>query len=308
MRKRLVVLLLFIGAAAAVWIPVGSWHATQPTASPERVAQDAEPQEAHMATLPSRETLGEPRGEVFPGRPRGAQPAIATSPVQTAERMPRSVLPYRYAGKLLYEGKQLIVLAKGNALFFAKEGETLEGGYRVESISGERITFLYLPLGVRDTLTMDAALSMTPASAAATDAATLPAGPQRARLRWEGPKTVQAGRPFEVALRVNSSQPVYSSPLQLTYDAQALKPLEVRAGAHFAAGEFTSRISLNGSILIGGSGSSGAAGDAEFFVITFMPTRSGGTAALDVTAGSLRSEAGAPIEYDPPPGFRAPIE
>jgi len=39
-----------------------------------------------------------------------------------------------------------------------------------------------------------------------------------------------------------------------------------------------------------------------------MPTRSGGTAAINVAAGSLRSEAGAAIEYDPPPGFRAPIE
>ena len=308
MRKRHVVLLLFIGATAAVWISFAPRYAAPLSAAPERTAQRAETQEARTAALPLREALGKLRGEMFTDRSRVAPPAAPTLAAPPIERVPRPLLPYRYAGKLLYEGTALIVLAKGNTLFFAKQGETLEDRYRVESISGERITFLYLPLGVRDTLTMDAALSMTPASAAATGATAEPASPQRARLRWEGPKTVQAGRPFEVALRVNSPQPVYSSPLQLTYDAQALKPLEVRAGAHFAAGEFTSRISLNGSILIGGSGSSGAAGDAEFFVITFMPTRAGGTAALNVAAGSLRSEAGAAIEYDPPPGFRAPIE
>ena len=101
---------------------------------------------------------------------------------------------------------------------------------------------------------------------------------------------------------------MYSSPLQLTYDPRFLKPVEVRAGAYFAAGEFTQRVSLNGSILVGGSGPGGVAADAEFFVITFMPIGPGGTAALNVATGFLKGEAGAAIDYEPPAPFRASIE
>jgi hypothetical protein len=304
-HKRLVVLLLFIGAAAAAWLSITFLQQSPLVAAPEGAAQRAEPQGAHTTTLPSREALGDTRGEVFAARSWAGSAAVSVAAPQPAEPAVRPALPYRYAGKLMHAGARVIVLAKGDAVFFAAEGDTLEDGYRVESIADDRITLLYLQLGLRDTIAMDSMLPKTAAnSAAAPEAAT----PQRARLRWDGPKVVQAGRPFNVALKVTSAQPVYSSPLQLTYDARFLKPVEVRAGAYFAAGEFTQRVSLNGSILVGGSGPGGVAADAEFFVITFMPIGPGGTAALNVATGFLKGEAGAAIEYEPPAPFRASIE
>lgn len=304
MRKRLLVLLLFIGAAAAAWLSV-TFRQPPLAAAPERAAQRPEPEGAHTATLPSREGLGDTRGERFTARSWADSVPAGLAPARPAEHAARPALPYRYAGKLVHDGAPVIVLAKGDAVFFVTEGDTLEDGYRVESVAGERITLLYLLLGQRDTITMD---SMLPRTAASAPPAPEASTPQRARLRWDGPKVVQAGRPFEVALKVTSAQPVYSSPLQLTYDARFLKPVEVRAGAYFAAGEFTHRVSLNGSILVGGSGSGGVAADAEFFIITFMPLRPGGIAALDVAAGFLTGEAGAAIDYEPPAAFRASIE
>jgi len=307
MHKWLVALLLSIGAAATVWVSFAFRHPAQPSTSPERAPQIARQQEAPAATRPSREALGELRTDVFAERSgTGAPPAVAAIPAQPAARAPDPVFPYRYAGKLVYEGAPLVVLAKGNALFFASQGDTLEEKYRLESIADDRITFRHLQLGLLETITMDSALpGGAPTAAAAPQPTT---APERAQLRWDGPKSVQAGKPFEVALKVSSTQPVYSSPLQLTYDARFLKPVEVRAGAYFAAGEFTSRVSLNGSILVGANATGTLAADAEFFVITFMPTRSGGTAELALSAGFLRGEAGAAIDYDPPVAFRVPIE
>ena len=53
MRKRHVVLLLFIGATAAVWISFAPRYAAPLSAAPERTAQRAETQEARTAALPS---------------------------------------------------------------------------------------------------------------------------------------------------------------------------------------------------------------------------------------------------------------
>jgi len=78
MRKRHVVLLLFIGATAAVWISFAPRYAAPLSAAPERTAQRAETQEARTAALPLREALGKLRGEVFADRSPGAPPAAPT--------------------------------------------------------------------------------------------------------------------------------------------------------------------------------------------------------------------------------------
>jgi hypothetical protein len=74
-------------------------------------------------------------------------------------------MPYRVAGKVFLEGPPQIVLAKGDSIVTVREGDTLEGGYRVEAIRREHLTLLYLPLGVRQevpvtwTFTIDAPLA-----------------------------------------------------------------------------------------------------------------------------------------------------
>jgi hypothetical protein len=61
-------------------------------------------------------------------------------------------MPYRIAGKMIVEGSPQIVLAKGNAVVAVREGDSLDDGYRVESIKPDYVTLIYVPLGVRENL------------------------------------------------------------------------------------------------------------------------------------------------------------
>ena len=61
-------------------------------------------------------------------------------------------LPYSYVGKL--EGKDglIVFLARGDELLSAKPGAQLDKDYRLEAVSPEQLTFVYLPLGERQML------------------------------------------------------------------------------------------------------------------------------------------------------------
>jgi len=75
-------------------------------------------------------------------------------------------MPYRVAGQVAQgEGAQ-VVLAKGDTIFTVREGELLEGGYRVESIGPDSVTLFYVPLGLREKLPLDSTLEFVPQAAA----------------------------------------------------------------------------------------------------------------------------------------------
>ncbi len=74
-------------------------------------------------------------------------------------------MPYRYAGKLVQGGRQSVLLAKGDMVFPISEGETLDGGYRVESIGDTQVTLTYLPLAHEERIPVDSSL---PVAASAT--------------------------------------------------------------------------------------------------------------------------------------------
>lgn len=50
-------------------------------------------------------------------------------------------------------------LTKGDVVLPVKEGETLDGAYRVEAIAAEEITLLYVPLGARTRLALTSPIS-----------------------------------------------------------------------------------------------------------------------------------------------------
>jgi hypothetical protein len=200
------------------------------------------------------------------------------------------------------------VLARDDRVFFVREGDTLEGGYRVEAIRPDGVTLVYTPLELRQHLAVASALQVPPAPAPAAQAAEgkgVPAADGRpARLRWEGPAQVQAGSEFEVALKITSDQLVRGSPLQLSYDAKALEPVAVRAGEFFAQGSFTYRVNP-GSIFVGAFGKGEVPADAEFLVVTFKPIRSGATA-VSLSSLQLQGARGA-LVHEPLAAFRTSI-
>lgn len=159
--RRVILFTILVGVAAYVVLdPRGEWRLTgQLLSSPTRVGepgasavkpQDAATKEgAGRFALRERAPLGETQGALFGSRAWQPPPSqIASKPA--APTVPP--MPYRFAGKLLQDGKLQVFLSKGDATVPVREGETLDGIYRVESIGEDRITLVYLPLKHKETI------------------------------------------------------------------------------------------------------------------------------------------------------------
>jgi hypothetical protein len=309
-RKRLLGWLVLAAAAAAAVSLVPRLNPPEPEVAAVTPRQSGEPSApARLAALPERETIGKRRGEAFAARSWAPPPpprAPAAAPVAAPPVPVPPPMPYRVAGQVvLGEGAQ-VVLAKGDAVLAVSEGDTLDGGYRVESIKKDLVTLRYLPLDVRHELAVVSTLGLSaPPAQTALAGETPSAAP--AQLRWQGPKQVRAGDTFNVALKVTSAQPVRASPLQLGFDAKLLEPVDVRAGGFFADGMFSYRVNRAGSIFVGASGKGAVATDAEIVVVTFRPIRPGATAELTVSSLLLQGAAGRAIAHDRPAAFRTTI-
>jgi cohesin domain-containing protein len=313
-KKRIRVGIALVGVAVVAGAVALLYPQSQPlpvSNAPSGAPSAPGAPEERFAALPSRQAIGRARGEPFGARswtPAPKAPKVALAP-------PKPVappLPYRIAGQVTHDGVMQVVLARDDRVFTVREGETLDNVYRVELITPDAVTFVYLPLDERQQLAvgglrleMAAPAVVTrvngtaPARAAAGD--TLPA-----QLRWEGPQQVKAGNDFEVTLKLTSAQPVRALPLQLDYDAKLLEPVAVRPGELFAEGRFTYRVNPNGSIFVGASAGSAALTDADFVVVTFRPLRSG-NAELRLSAVALQGAAGRAIAHESPAAFRTSI-
>jgi hypothetical protein len=293
-------------AVAAHWLAVTLKTPAVPRPALAESGQDAARSgvaEPRWITLPERETIGKPAGELFlpqswRPKPPPAKRRASVAPPPPPEPAPPA-MPYRVAGKIVHEDRPQIVLAKGNAVFTVREGDTLEDGYRVVAIGRDHLTLLYLPLGVQETLPMTFTFL--------TDEKFAVAESSPARLRWTGPGQVKAGDPFSVALKVSSGQAVRAGPLQLSYDAALLEAVDVRPGKFFVDGLFSYRINPEGSIHVGVFGKESVPADAELLVVTFKPIRAGATAELKISSISLQSAGGQTILHDHPAAFRTAI-
>ena len=299
-----------IGVAAVVLLPerTSAPNGTAATAAAVNGAA-ARSEESRLAALPSREGLDkqhrDPFGVSIAPTPRvpAAQAAPKVPPAPTPPPM-----PYRVAGQLVRDGVPQVVLARDDRVMIVREGEMLDGGYRVESIGPNGVTLVYTALDARETLPFSSVLPAPRALAAAPAAnEQKAAAAQPARLRWEGPKQVQAGSNFNVSLMITSNQLVRGSPVQLSYDAKLLEPVAVRAGDFFANGSFTYRVNPGGSIFVGAFGNGAVAADAEFLVVTFKPIGSGGVAELNISSMVLQGAAGSAVVHEPVVAFRTSI-
>ena len=302
--------LVCAGAAVVLYLPDrDAPSALAGAASPAKPASGPTAPEPRLQALPAREALGPAQGEPFAARdwappakpvlpptpPAAAPPIVAVAPVAPQRIAP--AVPYRVAGEVMHDDAAYIVLARGDSVHVVRQGERLEGGYRVEAIRPDRVTLLYEPLGTRDELPVGS----TDGPAAAT-------GPvaQAAQLRWDGPAQVHAGSTFEVALKLSSIEPLRAVPLQLQYDAAVLEPVHVKAGRYFSDGSFSYRVNPGGSIFIGASGKGVDATDAELFVVSFKPVGYGITE-LKLSSVLLQSAGGRTIAYQQPATFRTAV-
>jgi hypothetical protein len=316
-KKRILGWAVLIGgaAAAAAWAPMPGEEPVPLAAGAKSAAtRNAAPSDNRLvAELPARDTIGRRRGELFGTQswaPPPAKPAPAASLAPPPAPTPPP-MPYRVAGRVVHDGIAHVVLAKGDRVLTVRQGDTLDDGYRVQSIGAQGVTLVYLPLGVPQELPVAVALveeaprvaAVQPAAASPSSAA---AESRPAQLRFEGPARIRAGDPFSVALRVTSDQAVRSAPVQLSFDAKLLEPVDVRRGGFFADGIFSFRINPSGSIFIGAAGSGAIPADAEFFVVTFKSVRPG-AAELKLSSVLLQGATGRAIAHDQPAAFRTAI-
>jgi hypothetical protein len=312
--------LVGIGAVAALLLPEET-SAPDRTVAPAAAVEGAGSRsaESRFAALPSRAGLSTQRSDPFGVSRAPAPRAAAAAPAQAAPQPPpvptAPPMPYRVAGQLVRDGVPQVVLARDDRVMVVREGQVLDGGYRVESIAPGGVTLVYTALDARETLPFSSALpapralASAPAASEHRAATNEPrsAAEQPARLRWEGPQQVQAGSNFNVALKITSHQLVRGSPVQLSYDAKLLEPVAVRAGDFFADGSFTYRVNPGGSIFVGAFGNGAVAADAEFLVVTFKPIGSGGVAELRISSMVLQGAAGSAVVHEPVAAFRTSI-
>src|SRR5688572_23335089 len=148
MRKKTVMSALAVAVSALLADSLLA-PATAPTVV---AATQPQPQLVHTATnplittLPVRQALGAPQGELFasPPPPKPRRVAVVASPEPPAP----PPMPYRVAGLLEYEGQVSVVLAREDKAYTVQAGDTLEGGYRVESAQRGSVTLVYEALGV----------------------------------------------------------------------------------------------------------------------------------------------------------------
>ncbi len=99
-----------------------------------------------------------------------AQPkVIAPEPIKKAVVVPELIgppappalipappLPFRFTGRLNDGGEQVIYLGKGEMVFLARAGDTLDHAYKIITIGPRHIEFEHLPTGEKQTLNLPA--------------------------------------------------------------------------------------------------------------------------------------------------------
>jgi len=335
---RIAVLIALLAGAAA-WVAIDLRGPAAPNSAkapasgapqdPEHVAAPAS--ETKQPGIPARSALGRIAADPFSAQawlPRRKPAVVSEPPVAVVPP-----LPYRFAGQFHRD------------IHFdprVKEGDTLDGQYKVDSVSATEVSFVHIPSGTRQTLQFSALKEQeltgqggppqakTPASATAfpppsavaklipapTQGASssdnsIPGKTAPAQLRWEGPASARAGASFNVSLRVTSGEQIRAAPMQLRFDPAVLESVSVRPGRYFSAektGSFGYRVNSDGSIFVGVSNQTPAsASDAEMLVLTFKSIRAAEAAEISVASLNLQGAAGRTIAYNGLTPFRTTI-
>ena len=195
-RKAILFTILGGVVAFILWDPAHQQNLSPPSsrASPQRHSQNEGAAAAPGAkgeaktlalALPERPALGEPRSELF-GPQSWQPPAPKITAAAAAPSAPP--MPYRFAGRLVQNGQLQVFLSKGDTPIPIKQGEVLDGTYRVESIGEDRITLVYLPLGHKEIIPVSAVFS-----AAGTGAPAVGAVPPDGKAPAAGIGTIPTG-------------------------------------------------------------------------------------------------------------------
>jgi hypothetical protein len=164
--KRVVGWVAFFGVAAALaWVPEYF-----------KQADDSDPALATLATPAKGKTPGaaaassavavvpikdlSPAGDLFASRSWKAapvlgtvieQPVVVTPEVQVPTAPP---LPFQFVGRLADRSDLQVFLQNGEKIYVVRKGDVIDETWRIERISDEEMSLVYLPLHLAQTLSV----------------------------------------------------------------------------------------------------------------------------------------------------------
>ncbi len=239
-RPSRIAVLIVLLAGSAAWVafdfrgPAGPTAAKAPATgtSPNSAHSPAPAAEAKQPGIPPRFALG--RFAADPFSPHSRTPRAKPAPVAEAPAPVAPPLPFRFAGQLQRDSGIEVYLARGEEIFTARQGDTLDGQYKVDSVNATEVSFVHLPTGTRQTLQFSALkdqelsaqggsplpgapasamVKLVPPAAPGVPGSDSPGKAGPAQLRWEGPASARAGANFNVSLRVTSGEQIRAAPM-----------------------------------------------------------------------------------------------
>jgi len=117
-------------------------------------------QDAQLEQVPRAETgavadLFRSRTWFVPPPPPPPEPAKGPPPPPSEPTAPP--LPFAFMGQVVEDQQVQVVLVRGDRLVTVRAGEKIDQNYRLESIQNGILTFVYLPLDIKQTLAIGGA-------------------------------------------------------------------------------------------------------------------------------------------------------
>jgi hypothetical protein len=163
-KRWLVLLSALTGTVVAILYPVDD-GAGSPGPVPSAAGR---PTVQALLAMPESTVEEEPVGDPDPFAPRGWQAApppvaapVAPVPATLAAVAPPAPpmappLPFRFVGGMTDGAEQLVYLGRGDEAVVAKNGEVLDGTYKVVNINASQIEFEHIPTGQKQALVFPA--------------------------------------------------------------------------------------------------------------------------------------------------------
>jgi hypothetical protein len=115
----------------------------------EIIGNKIQTEDFNLAQIGRRESP-EPTADPFASRSFAAPAAPQRAAAPAKPEAP--LLPFRYIGKLVEDGRTQVLLLRGSEQYAAAPGDKLGPDYRLDKVSGSALTFTYLPLKTKQTL------------------------------------------------------------------------------------------------------------------------------------------------------------
>lgn len=146
--RRILAGVAIVGALASV--VAGRERPTLELPRPSRSAAPAAGEALNLDKLSLRTEAGAEKSGVDPFAPRSFSPLVPADAAKPHKPV-APLLPFRYLGKMIEDGRLNVFLARGEESLSVRAGQRI-GEYRVDKVSDSEIVFTYLPLKTKQSL------------------------------------------------------------------------------------------------------------------------------------------------------------